>query len=397
MLRPFVVAFQDPMLRVAFLCILLMGPAVASVTPFQSVIGIERLGLSDPVYAAIVTFGSLFSVAASIAIGIVLDQTRAYQKTLILCISTGILAGLVMAIWPSVPVFLLVHLVLFPIGATTFTQYFTLAAVAAERNPAMDKDVGLSLVRAGFAGTFALSPPLWGIALARGADLMSVYWMLAGANVVTLVVVIALWPKAQAIPAQEAGSGLSFGAAVKELTALPILLRLGLVTTVTSANGLYAILLGLLIVTVLGGQEGDIGWFAGGVALVELPVMLGGAILLKRYSRVQVILAGAVIYAFSLMMLGLVPTMAAAWWLILPFGIGAGIILSVPVGYIQGLVEHRPGAGSALISMSHFGGTLLASAVFALGAQVLGYVGVAFVGAVLALIAAVTLFRLERI
>ena len=68
MIRPFITAFQDPLLRVAFLCILLLGPAVASVAPFQSVIGIERLGLSDPLYAGVVTIGSLFSVAASVAI-----------------------------------------------------------------------------------------------------------------------------------------------------------------------------------------------------------------------------------------------------------------------------------------------------------------------------------------
>ena len=108
------------------------------------------------------------------------------------------------------------------------------------------------------------------------------------------------------------------------------------------------------------------------------------------------ILAGAAIYAASFAALGVMPSMAAAWWLIVPFGIGAGIILSVPVGYIQGLIEHRPGAGSSLISMSHFGGTLMASAIFAAVAQSFGYGSVAIIGAAVSLAAAILLFLVEK-
>ncbi len=395
MIAPFVAALRDPLLRVAFLCILLMGPAVASIGPFQSVIGIERLGLSNEAYALVVTLGALFSVAASVMIGILVDQTQQYRSILLVCISAGMLSGGIMGVWPSVPSFLIVHLVLFPIAASTFTQYFTLAAVATQRNAAMDKDVGLSLVRAGFAGTFAISPPLWGLALARGIDLLSVYWVLAGINLVIFGVVYFFWPTAS-MPEKGRGSGLSFWAALRELAAMPILSRLGLISAVSSANGLYSILLGLLIVSVLHGQEADIGWFAGGVAAVELPVMLGGALLLRRFSRVQVIFVGAVIYAVSFVALGMMPSMAVAWWLILPFGVGAGIILSIPVGYIQGLIDHRPGAGSSLISMAHFGGTLIASTLFAVGSKWFGYAGVAIAGAGFSVLAAGFLLLLER-
>ncbi|TCL00529.1 MFS transporter [Shimia isoporae] len=389
----FLRALNDPLLRVAFLCILLMGPAVASVAPFQSVIAIERLGFGNAVYAFVVTAGAFFSVIASVVIGIIVDQTQRYRAILLACICVGIAAGFLMAAWPTAAAFVLVHMVLFPIAATTFTQYFALAAVAADRNPRIDKDVGLSLVRAGFAGTFAITPPLWALALARGADLLAVYWTLAVANVLVLVVVYLMWPKDMGDTGD--GSGLTFWEAVGEVVARAVLIRLGLITAVTSANGLYSILLGLLVVTQLGGQESDIGWFSGGVAMVELPVMLGGALLLKRFSRVAVILGGAAIYALSFAALAVVPNMAAAWWLVLPFGIGAGIILSVPVGYIQSLVEHRPGAGSALISMSHFGGTLVASGLFAGFAEIIGYSGVAVLGAALSLGAAALLYLLE--
>jgi len=394
MIAPFAAALRDPLLRVAFLCILLFGPAGASIGPFQSVIGIERLELSNEVYAVVVTVGALFSVIASLIVGILLDRTQNYRNTLLLCVVVGICAGILMGAWPGVASFLAVHLLLFPLASTTFTQYFTLAAVATERNPLLDKDIGLSLIRAAFAGTFAVSPPLWGIALARGVDLLSVYWVIALINGIIFVVILVMWPS-DSEPEVKEGSGLTFFEALKELAAKHLLLRLGLISTVSSAVGLFGILLGLLVVTTLGGQESDIGWFAGGVAAVELPVMLVSALLLKRFARLQVILAGTVIYAFSIAMLAVMPSMQAAWWLIVPFGIGAGIILSVPVGYTQNLLEHRPGAGSALISMSHFGGMMIASAIFAVFSEVFGYSGVALAGAGFSLAAAVLLYVID--
>lgn len=394
MISQFRIALADPVLRVPFLCILLMGPAVASILPFQSVVGIERLGMSDAAYAALVTFGSLFSVVASVTVGILTDQTGRYRSILLGCILVGILAGALMFALPSIPSFVTVHALLFPIAATTFTQYFALAALAAERNPNLDKDVGLSLVRAGFSGTFAITPPLWALAFARGVDLLSIYGLLLVANIFVLMVVLFFWPKTP-VHDDSNKSGLSFFEAVKEVAARRIQIRLVLISVVSSSNGLYNILLGLLIINALGGTEADVGWFAGLVALVEIPVMLYGAALVQRYNRLAIILTGTLIYGLSLAALGQVPSMAWAWALIVPFGIGAGIILSVPVAYIQGLVAHRPGAGSSLLAMSHFGGTMMASAIFAAGTKLFDYSGVAILGFLIALIAAVILRRID--
>lgn len=394
MLTQFRTALADPLLRVAFICILLMGPAIASVTPFQSVIGIERLSMAPVTYAVMITLGSLFSVAASIIVGIITDQTGEYRGVLLSCIVVGFCAGLMMYLAPGIPIFVLVHMVLFPIAATTFTQYFALASIAARRNPALDKNVSLALVRAGFAGSFAITPPIWALALARDVDLLSIYGVLAVVNLIILIVVFRLWPK-EPLQDKDDKSGLTFRDALGELTAKPVLFRLGLISVITSANGLYNILLGLLILNTLGGSESDVGWFAGGVAFVELPVMLASAALLARFNRVTIILVGSLIFSISLSLLGLMPSMVAAWALILPFGIGAGIILSVPVGYVQDLVAHRPGAGSSLLSMSHFGGTMIASGIFAAGSYQVGYTGVAIIGAGLGVIAGLALYAID--
>lgn len=394
MLSQFRAALSDPLLRVAFLSIMLMGPAIASVIPFQSVIGVERLGLSDGVYALVTTLGAIFGVAAAVVIGILTDQTGRYRGILVLSILSGIAAGALMLMAPAAWAFILVHVLMFPVAITAFTQYFALAAVAADRNPHMDRDAALSLVRAAFAGSFAIAPPIWAIALARGADLLSVYGVFIAANLGVLAIIFLMWPRDHA--GKDAGDApLPFFAALAEVTTGRILLRIGLVAVISSVNGLYNILLGLMVVTQLGGTEANVGWFAGGVAAVELPVMLAAALLVKRFSRRGLILAGVVIYAAAMAGLAVVPSMAWAWGLILPFGIGAGIILSVPVAYVQSLVAHRPGAGSSLLSLTHLGGITVASGVFAAGAASLSYSGVAVLGAVLALGSGYALYKLD--
>jgi len=271
MLHAITASLNDRLLRLAFLCITLMGIAVASIHPFQSVIGIEQLGFSRAAYALI--------------------------------------------------------------GMTTFTQYFAMASLAANANKTLDKDMSLSLVRAAFAGAFGLTPPVIAVAVAGGMELTSVYGFAALVNTAVLVLILRTWPDEQTAFAPQ--SGISFFEGLRELAAGGVLLRLILIAVLIGVNALYNILLGLLILNNLGGTTADVGWFAGGVALVEVPVMLSVAVAMRYITRSAMLMLGAVIYCGFLAVLAAVPTMQVAWPLIIPAGIGAGILLSVTVGYVQ--------------------------------------------------------------
>ncbi len=386
-------SWNDRLLRLAFLCITLMGIAVASIVPFQSVIGIERLGFSNAAYALITTLGALFSVVASVWVGIYTDQTGRYREFLMGCTCVGILAGLCVFLLPAKATFVLAHVVLFPIASTTFTQYFAMASLSAANNPALDKDVSLSLVRAAFAGAFGLTPPVLAIAVAGGLDLLSVYGFVACINVIVLLLVARSWPRDQS--ALNKQSGLGFFASLREVSELRVIIRLALIAVITGVNALYNILLGLLILNNLGGSEADVGWFAGGVALVEVPVMLLSAAALRHVTRTGMIFGGVLVYVGFLGGLAAMPDIASAWVMIIPGGIGAGILLSITVGYVQDLMADRPGAGSALVSVSHFGGTMFAAAVLASAATFTDYVGTAWIGCALALTAGVVLFVID--
>jgi len=393
MLQAIANSWNDRLLRLAFLCIALMGVAVAAINPFQSVIGIEQLGFSRGLYALITTVGALFSVAASVIVGIYTDQSGRYRDILIRCNIVGVIGGVCVFILPSKATFILAHVILFPVAATTFTQYFAMASLAAQNNPTLNKDMSLSLVRAAFAGAFGLTPPLLAVAVASGMQLVSVYGFSAVMNVIVLLLVMRTWPTEQTALNQT--SGIGFFTALKELSSGGVLIRLILIAIIIGVNALYNILLGLLILNNLGGAESDVGWFAGGVALIEAPIMLIVAMMLRHVTRSGMLLVGCVIYCGFFATLALMPNMSSAWIMIIPGGIGAGILLSVTVGYVQDLVAERPGAGSSLVSVSHFGGTMFASAILASGALFTDYQGTAWIGSGIGIVAGAVLFLID--
>jgi SET family sugar efflux transporter-like MFS transporter len=395
MLSVLVNFWNDRLLRIAFLCILMMGTAIASIVPFQSVIGIEQLGFTSTQYAILMIIGSFIGVTASVSAGIYCDQTGYYKQVLITCISTGIVAGCLMYFLPTKFSFILFHALLAPLAFTAFTQYFALASLSAARNKHINKDFSMSLIRASFAGSFALTPPLWALLIANGVELITVYGFIAFVHVIILALVLTNWPnKHQSEPEQK--SGMSFLQALKELTSKSILARLFLISLMTGSNALYNIILGLLILNNLGGTESDVGYFAGGVALMEVPIMLGSAIILRHMSRTQLMFVGMVIYAGFLIGISSFQTLQYAWFLIIPAGFGAGILLSVPLSYIQELKSNRPGASSALISVSQVMAMVIASSIFAMGSYFTDYAGIAWIGAALGLIASALLLALDR-
>lgn len=372
-----------------------MGTIVASLMPYLSIIGIERLGFSDAIYAVITIGGALMSLVASVLVGIYTDQTGKYRQMLVVSIALGFIGSIAMYLLPAKGTFILVHALMLPLASTAFTQYFALGQLAANRNPAINRDFSSSAIRAGFSLSFALTPPLWAFFIVKGMDLFIIYAVMAVLNICVLTLVLSSWPKNQK-PDSNEQSGITFFQALRELTALPVVIRVFAISAIVGAINLYNIVLGLIIINNLGGIEAQAGLFAGGVALIEVPVMLTSALVLRYISKSAFIGLGAFIYVGFLIPFGTMGSMAAAWWLMLPAGIGAGILLSVTIGYMQDMMTNRPGAGGALVSVSHFSATIFASGIFAFGTSISDYVGTAWIGAGCTIFAAILLMSFDK-
>ena len=76
--------FRDPTIRVSMFAIFAFGFAGAATSPYQSVVGIRELGLSDIVYSALIFLAAGVNVVVSVLLGNAADRMGNYRTMLLI-------------------------------------------------------------------------------------------------------------------------------------------------------------------------------------------------------------------------------------------------------------------------------------------------------------------------
>lgn len=395
MLRPLRLLWQDATLRIAAAALMLTGCLAASIAPYQSLLAIRLFDLSDGAYAAVLAAAAVVSVAGAVAIGILTDQTAA-RKRIALWTATLILLGngLVMAA-PGKVTFVAAHAVILPLAGTLFGQVFALARLAATRHGPTERDSALAAIRALFALPFIVILPLWSWAFDRGLGLVAIYPAIFGIGLATVALIWRHWPRDGQGDWDDAPSGLGLRASLSEIGARPVLIRVALAGVINSGSFLYMIVLGLTFDESTGRDIGDVAIFAGLVAGLEVPVMLCMGALLRTMSRLHAILLGTALYAGFLFAFPVLLASPAVWLLVVPAAVGGGIVLSLPIAYVQDLMGSRAGAGGALLAVQKVAAEGLGAGIFALATLISGYALGAILGGAAMLAGALALLWLD--
>ena len=312
------------------------------------------------------------------------------------CAALMLLGGLVIFLSPSRTTFLFIHLLIWPIAFTLFSQVFALARLAAFAHPAEVRDGILAAVRATFAFSFIIVLPVWAWAFAKGVDVMVIYAFATFVSAICILVIAKSWPIDGETQWADPKSGLSFGQSLREITNGKVLGRVILTGTISAGTSLQMVLAGLLFHQAANRDTSDTAMFAGLIAGLEVPFMLGMSFLLARFRKTKTIAAGAMIYALFLCSFALSVEQPWVWFLTIPAAMGAAVILSVPIAYLQDLIADRPGAGGSLMAVNNIAGQIVAAVIFAIGTFVAGYTATAIIGAATVALAAVLLLIVER-
>jgi SET family sugar efflux transporter-like MFS transporter len=391
----FAIILRDPLLRLVTLALFLTGVAVSSVMPYASLVAVELLGLTDAAYSLVLTVSSAVMVVASVVVGIVTDQRANRRQMLVASFVIATTGHALVFLTQSKVAFVIAHTALLPLGFSVFSQLFALARMAGRARGAEHADQIFAVTRAAFSLAFVITPPLWALALSSGIGLIGIY-VSAGAAAITCFGLFAFaWPSGPRGRLEDPKSGLRFSAAFRELAQPGLLARMIAVGLITGSNQLYMVVFGLLIVKGIGGTPPDVGRFHGAIALLEIPFMLMCGMALKHMSKSGLIAAGGVIYAGFMFGFASMTSMAVTYLLVVPAAVGAAIILSVTISYLQDLLAARPGVGGALMAVSNFFGQMVAAVTFAAGTAVTSYAGTAVIGGVLALIGVAALLAMD--
>ncbi|NUB44698.1 hypothetical protein GEU84_009915 [Fertoebacter nigrum] len=387
--------WHDPTLRLVTLAFALLGAFACTFAPYQSLIAVERLGLSDAAYALVLVLASVLGVSGAIAAGIITDQ-RANRRQMALGAAILSLAGTAL-MWaaPGPWGFVLAHAVILPLGGSLFGQIFALSRLAAGAYPAQ-RDSIQSAVRAVFALPFVIVLPLWSLAFSAGVGVMAVYPAATLLALGLLALIWRFWPQDGRTVWADPKSGLSFVQSLAEMANRRVLIRVVLLGAVNTAVALYMVLIGLVFHDTPGRDEADVALFVGLVAGLEVPFMLAMPLALRLACKTVLIAAGAALYAAYLIALPLLAASPLVWLLTLPCAIGGAAILALPIAYLQDLMAARPGAGSSLMALQRVVGDGFCATAFAIGTFASGYGLAAVLGGACTLAGGLGLLWVDR-
>jgi len=393
--NPLTPVLAHPTLRLIGVALLLLGALNASIYPYQSLIGIEKIGLSETAFALVMVLTSFVAVTSSVLMGIASDQSGRRRRIALIAAFCSTVALAMMLILPGPVTFILAHGVLLPVASSLYGQFFALARLASlEDNTSRDAILGT--LRAAMSISFLAMLIIWTFAFGAGTGVMSIY-VSAGLASFGLVILIWFgWPHDGTTAWADQPSGLNMAQAFREIGQPHVLLRLLLLGTISSAGVLYFVLISLVFDASPVRDAGDVALYVGLVAGWEVPCLLLMPRLVARMSRSNAIAYGTGLYVLHLIALPLLCDTPWIWAMTLVAGVGGTAIISLPILYYQDMLAGRPGTAGAMLALQKLVADVLAAAAFGFGTAIGGYVTVAVIGATLALVAAVGLYLADR-
>ncbi len=380
MSRFFPDVFRDPTIRVSMFAIFAFGIAGAATSPYQSVVGIRELGLSNGLYSVLIFSAAAVNVIVSILLGNLADRLGEYRTMMVAAAVFGVIGYGSIYILPAQATFIISALLLLPIYGSLNSLLFANVRAATRHMPRNEVTTVNSGVRAMISLSWVLVPGVTGILLSRSTSMLPAYLFAGIACVVCLVLIAAYLPRQRGTD-HAATHHLSYLAALGEVVSPPVLIRVVAVALISSTLHVNGAILPLIVTDAAHGTVADVGILVGIVAFLEVVFIVVWGRAQRVMSNVTALAIGTSIYIVYLVLLGLASQAWHVYALTVISGIGAAALISIPITYLQDLIAERPGLGSALISVNIFLGAGLSALLFAIGTGLSSYSGTALIGA----------------
>lgn len=387
--------WNDPPLRLVALSLLLLGVLNASIYPYQSLVAIKVVGLSETGFALVLVLASGVAVSASLLFGMLADRRAARRGIALGTAAVALVGAALMGVAPGVLALVLAHGLLFPVASSLYGQVFALARLARVEAGAK-REATLGAVRAFMSLSFLLMLVFWTFAFGAGLGVMWVYASACLAALALLGLLWRVWPRDGQTAWQDNPSGLNLRAALGEILRPRLLSRLLLLGAIAASGNLYMVIVSLVFTDTPGRGTGDVALYVGLIAGWEVPFMLLLPWLAHRIPRRTLLFCGTVIYVSHLALMPVLAGSAAVWVLTLLAGLGGTAIITLPIGYYQDLLPARPGTAAALLAVQKLVSDIFAALAFALGSHFGGVELAALTGAGLALLGAGGLWWIDR-
>lgn len=387
---------QYPIVRASTIAILFYGFAGAATTPYQPLVGIRVIGLSDFTYSIVAFCAVIANLAASIAIGLVSDRFGRYRAPMLFVTALGVLGFGVVWLFPSLWVFALATIG--PIALFNVVSTLLFANIRNHSNGMTPLELGdsITIVRMAISIAWILVPGLVGLILSGTGSPLTAYAFATLLSLCCFISIIIMMPHDHKISVENRSAKSSSLADLQRLASPGVIARLIGTSLITSVLHLNAIALPLIVTGRGGGTIEDVGMVMGFVAALEAVLMLVWGRIGRKASQISIFFAASVLYAIYLVWLASLSTRWEIYAASAIGGIGAAAIVSQPISYLLGIIHDRPGLSASLIAINMFIAGGIGTALFAIGTSFSGYGTVTIMGAIAGLAGVAVLARVEH-
>ncbi len=396
MWRAIIVAIKDSRIRTVALALLLLGFTYTSTVPYQSIIGIDQLGLSERQMGLLIFGIGLSGMIGNLTLGYLSDVARNRKSSVLFSLAIGFLGFGAFTIWPSLTTFLICCLLINPISGSAYSQLFAIVRTMTIDKGAAEAASINSAVRTFYALSWIVVPGLVGLYIATRKNVSDSYAVAALAFGLCFVFYTLFGPTGGRT--QISGNsawhnlrdafGLIFEARVSR--------RLLALSFIQGPHPLIAAALPLIITSLPHGSTADVGFLAGLFAALEIPIMLVAGALNRNWHTWTLVLIGALSHISFLLGLGLISNVASIYALAILNAAGTAVMVTLHISYVQDLLPERPGLATSLLSISTLVNRTLSALVFAGIGLVYSYVGAMMAMALLALLGSLAIWVLDR-
>ncbi len=370
---------------------MLLGAHNASVYPYQSLIAIERIGLSEPAFALVLVLASITAVTASVLFDILGDQRGNRWRIALVATVASLLGLLLMLGFPGNLSLILCHGILLLIASSLYGQLFALARLAALDSHSRD-----AALRSAMSISFLAMLVFWTFGFAAQIDVMAIYVSAGLASIGQLTLVYFSWPLDGATAWADRRSGLNFAQAFKEIPHPGILLRQLLLGAISATGIMYMVLISLVFEDSAVRDASDVAVYVGLVAGWEMPCLLLLSRIAGRFRCATLLAVGGAVYTLHVLALPMLCDTVWMWVMQLVAGTGGTAIISLPISYFQDLMHSRPGTAGAMLALQTLVSDVLGAAAFAMGTTIGGYETIAVIGSAMALVGGAGLLWVDR-
>lgn len=368
----------------------LIGISSASIAPYRAIVAIDNLGISNPVYAAIMTLTSIATAIVSLVLGYSADRISDRRLLVIACAALGGFAYGLIYLYPTQLTYIIAFCIILPFGGSLFSQAFSFSRAYYDLRHPERAEFMVSVLRTLFAVAWIIVPPVAGwIASTYSVFNLFAVAVLAHISFTLIFGLLFTDSKTKLGFAEKKQSG-----SASAVWQIPVarLVGIGGVTLVRVALALHLATLALALINDFGGTFEDVGIRASIAAGLQVPFMLLWGLAPARFSKEAILVVNALIYAVYLLLLFyFAHSVWHVFWLQGLNAIASSALLSISISYIQESIKGRVGLSTSLMDVITVVSTFIAAAVFATFSSKESYIMVFAVAGIFSLTGAIVI------